>query len=286
MNDQEMEAYLNQMRAMGMDEDMIAAYRQQYEQSMKLVSQIHHLTLDELGISVKAMSMELADAIPLAEDTDLTVAQQWGIACGADLAFMNDDLLNTLGNSDNKEDAQRILSEWWGVDARDELIETFSYLKASGHRLRFTIVDTALRMTDTAEAKAYLQEHVDDFETAVDWFRNMRNAYEQFTEDGFLQECAALPNLLAWDYVRIINLCRNGIDAGYLNRPEALAIVMNVAKTLQENYSSWKDLSLCYQFGRYVWGGSDQYEILKSGMEKLLTDENSPWVKLDWHMKL
>ena len=41
-----------------------------------------------------------------------------------------------------------------------------------------------------------------------------------------------------------------------------------------------------YQFGRAVWGGLEQYEDLKEGMEWLLTEEDSPWVTLPFTMKL
>lgn len=291
MINQEIEAYLQQLKAMGMTDDMIAAYRQQYEESMQAVSQVQEQmagidTPGQINDLLDTLGINMTNQITLAENTNLTPGQQWGVACGADLAYLSDYSLNTLETFEEKEYVRQQLSEWWDVDGGDELKEMIAYLKEQGHRRQFAHVDTALRMSSTAEAKAYLKENLEDFETAMEWFHNMRNAYEQFAEDGLLPEKPAMPNLIAWDYARIINLCRNGFDAKYMNKPEALAIIAEAAKTLQQSYSSWRELSISYQFGRYVWGGEEEYEILKEGMEDLLDAENSPWVCLDWNTKL
>ena len=280
INKEMIEAQLQQLRNMGMTEDLIGTYRQQIEASMQAAEQ--------MGVDIgQAYDTTMDSSITMSETTDLTPEQQWGIACGADLALLNDHPLNTLETDVSKSMIRQQLSDWWGVDGKDELQDMFNYLAEGGHRFRFAHVDKALRMSGTAEAKKYLKDNLnEDFDTAMDWFRNMREAYEQFAEDGLLPENASLPNLIAWDYVRVINLCRNGFDAKYISKKEALEQIMITARKLQKEYSSWKELSVCYQFGRYVWGGDDQYEMLKEGMEELLSDENSPWINLDWNMKL
>ena len=280
INKEMIEAQLQQLRDMGMTEDMISTYRQQIEASMQAAEQ--------MGVNIgEAYDTDLDSSITMAETTDLTPEQQWGVACGADLAVLNDHPLNTLETGSSKSMMRSQLSDWWGVDGRDELLAMFAYLEEGGHRHRFAHVDTALRMSATAEAKKYLEDNLDDdFDTAMEWFHNMREAYEQFAEDGLLPENAPLPNLMAWDYVRIINLCRNGFDAKYIKKEEALETIMKTAKQIQKEYSSWKELSISYQFGRYIWGGDDQYDMLKEGMEDLLSDENSPWVNLNFNDEL
>ncbi len=290
-NNKELEAYLQQLKAMGMNDTMIEMYRQQYIQSMDMVNQMQQNmnfgqanAEDQMNAFMGAMGIQ--DGITMSEKTNLTLPQQWAIACGADLAYLNDHPLNTLGTDEDKNDIRTQLSEWWDVDGKDELLDTIAYLENGGHRERFFIVNNALQMKSTAEAKKFLNENIEDYDTAMEWFHNMRNAYEQFTADGLLPANPDFPNMMAWDFVRIINLCRNGFDAKYLTEKEALEIIMKTARTIQPCFNSWKELSVSYQFGRYVWGGDDQYEILKDEMNDLLTDPKSPWVVLDWNMKL
>lgn len=290
MKDNEMEAYLQQLKSMGMTDEMIALYAQQMEQSMQMAAQFGGDDMSGMAENMLgAMGFDGDDdGITMADTTDLTPEQQWGIACGADLALLNDHPLNTLETGDERRDARTLLSEWWGVDGRDELLETIASLQEDGAHTEFQHVDAALRMGSTTEAKKYLQENCDDFDQAMEWFHNMREAYEQFAEDGLLPAGAPMPNLISWDYARVVNLCRNGFDAKYLDREEALDTIMKMAKAIQQSYASWRDLSISYQLGRYVWGGGEdgQYEALQEGMEELLSAENSPWVNLDWNMKL
>jgi len=56
--------------------------------------------------------------------------------------------------------------------------------------------------------------------------------------------------MLIWNYARIINMTRGSIDAEYLSREEALDIIMRCANPIRNMYTSWKQLSLSYQFAR------------------------------------
>ncbi len=290
-NNKELEAYLQQMKAMGMDDNMLEIYRQQFIQSMQMVGQMQQNTAftqtgAEEQVNALFNAMGIQGGITMAEETDLTLPQQWAVACGADLAYLNDYPLNTLGTEEDKNTIRMQLSEWWDIDGKDELSDTIDYLEKGGHRERFAVVNKALRMSSAAEAKKFLKEKTDDYEASMNWYCNMRAAYEQFTADGLLTADPDFPDTIAWDYVRIINLCRNGFDAGYFTKKEALDIAGKAARVIQPRYRSWRELSISYQFGRYVWGGDDQYDILKEEMDDLLSDPESPWVKLDWNMKL
>ena len=303
MNDA-IESALQQMRAAGMDENTIELYRQQ----MQMAQEMNQFAAPEFTSFAKQSTefaeqfqdpdfqTELAssflegddeDEVVMKENTTLTPAQQWGIACGADLAFLNGYPLNTLEEDVDQEMMQSQLSEWWGIESKDDLIEMLDSLGEGRHCIDFAILDKAFRMDEDEGAK-FLAEHFtddEDMEVAIDRINNLAEAYEQFKADGLWKKSTP-PNFIAWDLVRRINVCRNGFDAGFITEKEALKIIVDTAKRLQKEFKSWRELSIAYQFGRYIWGGDDQYEWLKDGMETLLTHEESPWVNLDWNTAL
>jgi hypothetical protein len=89
-----------------------------------------------------------------------------------------------------------------------------------------------------------------------------------------------------WDLGRLINITRFAFDGGLIDRKTALALLKEAALLIKKTYTSWKDLSIAYQFGRAVWGGLGEYEELQEGMEQLLTETDSPWVTLPFDMEL
>jgi hypothetical protein len=95
-----------------------------------------------------------------------------------------------------------------------------------------------------------------------------------------------VPNMLIWDLGRLINISRFAFDAKIIDRATALSYIKDAALLIKKNYKSWKELSVGYQFGRAGWGGMDEYEELKEGMEQLLSEKDSPWVTLAWNTKL
>ena len=302
MNDA-IESAIQQMRAAGLDENTIELYRQQ----MIAAQQAAQFTAPEFTSFAKQsedfaeqfqnpdFQAELAgtllgndeDELVMKENTTLTPAQQFGIACGADLAFLNGYSLNTLEEDVDQETIQEQLSEWWGIEDKKDLLEILVSLSQGRHCVEFNVLDKALKMNEEDGAK-FLAEHFpdeDDMDVAISRLENLAEAYEQFKADGLWKKSTP-PNLIAWDLVRFVNLCRNGFDAGLLSQEEALKCISDIAKLLQKEFKSWKELSIAYQFGRYIWGGDDQYEWLKEGMETLLTHNESPWVNLDWNMAL
>ncbi len=298
MNQQNnMEEYWQHLRSMGLSEEMIALYQQQMEQTMNLSSNWTN-QLNQFSENIKQINQlfsgddagEAADApsdIRLNPDTKLTAEEQWAIACGADVAFANGQYLNDLATGLGKSSCRELLSEWWDIDSTEELQEMIAWLKESGHRLEYDTICQALNTVSVKESKAFLREYAaaNKLEEAVvlDRMRNTRDALELFRGKGLIAQDAQ-PEMLIWDFGRIINLSRAGFDAGYLSHGEALEHIMHCAPTIKRIYASWKDLSLSYQFARCVWNGvdADDFELFQENMKQLLWKEHSPWVVLPW----
>lgn len=289
---------MQSLKAMGLTDEVIAIYRQQFEQSMQFSNQwasqlnqfgqnIQQFSAMFTGDAGQANQPAYAQSIVINPQTTLTTAQQWAIACGADLAFLNGQFLNDLTTGFDKHECRELLSEWWDIDSKEEALETIEWLFTEGHRIQYDIIWQAMNTVSIKESKAFLREHVVanqmEEETALQRLRNMRDAIEIFQEHQLINKDTQ-PEMLIWDFARIINLSRGCFDAGYLTKEEALAIIMRCIEPIRNMYTSWKQLSVSYQFARCVWNGMEdgEFEEMMKGMQVLLTDANSPWVKLKW----
>lgn len=294
-------AYLQQLKNMGLSDEMIEMYRQQMTQSMNIAGawaqQLGQFT-ENMQLFNQAFTGDSGTGgnhapgdIRLDPAASLPPARQWAIACGADLAYINGQWLNCLATGLDKKTCRHLLSEWWDIDSAEELENTLRWLKEEGHRYQFDIIWQALNTVSVKESKEFLRAYVVknsmDEEVVLERMRNMRDAIELFREDGLLEGIEA-PDMMIWDFARIINLCRAGADAGYLAETAAWQYIMDAARSIQPVYRSWKQLSVSYQLARCVWGGGDEedYARMKAGMNVLLQRPESPWAQLPWDTRL
>jgi len=299
------EQYLQSLKAMGLSDEAIEVYRQQMEQSIQMSNQWAS-QMNQFGQNMQQFNaMFSGDAanmdafnvnqqpngILINPDSTLTTAQQWAIACGADLAMLNGQYLNDLTTGFSKQDCRSLLSEWWDIDSKEELMEQIDWLFTEGHRIQYDIIWQAMNAISIKESKDFIRQHVAtnkmEEEVALQRLRNMRDTIELFAEHNLTGKDTQ-PEMLIWDYARIINLTRGGFDAGYIDREAALEIIGRCIEPVRKMYTSWKQLSVSYQFARCVWNGieEDEFKDMMEGMEVLLTDPSSPWVKMKWDERI
>ncbi|MDF2186802.1 DUF1266 domain-containing protein [Paraflavitalea sp. CAU 1676] len=296
MDKNAIDQYLQSLKAMGLSDDTIAMYKQQLEQSMQFSSQWAG-QLNQFGQQMQQFNTlfnnDASDtdddtpAILLNPDSQLSNQELWALACGADLALLNGQYLNDLTTGFSRQECRNMLSQWWDIDSKEEAQETIEWLFTEGHRIQFDIIWQAMNTVSIKESKAFLRDHVvkDEMEeeTALQRLRNMRDALELFQERKLISKDTQ-PEMLIWDFARIINLSRGSFDAGYLTQGEAMGYILRCVGPIRSMYNSWKQLSVSYQFARCVWNGIDEEEFvdMMEGMNLLLTDANSPWVKMPW----
>ncbi|NLR80232.1 DUF1266 domain-containing protein [Chitinophaga eiseniae] len=299
MDQQYMDKYWEQLRNMGFSEDMINLYKQQVEQSMSQAdswnAQMSVFTenikqFNQMFGGDDADVCDMDDQPPvirLHAGSRLMPEQQWAIACGADIAFVNQQYLNDITTGMSKADCREQLSEWWDIDSTAELVDMLNWLRESGHRIEYDIIWQAINMVSMKESKAFLREYIasNELEEAVvmERLRNTRDALELFKERKLIDK-SLQPDMLIWDFARIINLSRAGYDAGYLTYEAALDYMMQCVPLIKRSYTSWRHLSLSYQFARCVWNGVEMgsFETLHANMEYLLLAPESPWKRLSF----
>ena len=277
------ENYLNMMRqtlkASGLSDAQIEQTLEAQKAAMQAYGNMDGAALRQAAAGMEGYMKNMAAALGNAgaeadsyfefvEKPSINKSWQWAVACGADLIHLRGDIINDLGTGTDKETVLEMLSAQWGIDNKKDFIEMAESLKKGRHSAVYH--------------KLAAGEAVEGFEEEAD---NLKQAAALFKKDKLIAK--KIPDMLIWDLGRLINISRFAFDGKLITRKEALGYLKEAALLVKKHYTSWKDLSVAYQFGRAVWGGiDDEYGELKDGMEQLLTEEDSPWVTLPFDMEL
>lgn len=204
--------------------------------------------------------------------------KEWALAASAILMEVNNQRHDLLGgefrNAENIESRRMMLSSWWSIESREDLLETLAWLKDEGHRKEFSETGEML-FTLTPEEVATCVARAQDDEELLHQFELVREFYPRLGSKS----------LMAWDLGRYIALCRWGYLVGYFSEDEAWARIMPAARMLRQHFSSWGEMADNYLLGREYWS----YNITKANgaqyrqvVSKLLRDPSSPWCQCPW----
>jgi hypothetical protein len=206
--------------------------------------------------------------------------KRWSLATTGVLTEFNRERHDILGGEEQSEEGvirqKKLLSDWWGVDCREDLFFVLDWLEQVGHRKRFEEMGQYMKKLSEADFRAMLsglvQEDSSSWETVLRyWFWLGRKS------------------ILGWDFCRYIHLCRKGYYLGYLSENEAWRMIMPKARVLQETFDSWKDLGENYLVGREFWSlerTKESGRYFHQAFKKLLEDPDSPWNTIPWDLNL
>ena len=69
----------------------------------------------------------------------------------------------------------------------------------------------------------------------------------------------------------------------YITDEEAWQYIDIAYEMTKTEFSSWHDMAMSYIVGRSLWGGKSAYNsVMKDMADKLLAQEDSPWVRYAW----
>ena len=194
------------------------------------------------------------------------------MAFAAPLLVYNDEAVDAVESEVLPETYRAQLQSWWGITDRDSTLEIVRWLLLEGHHAD---ADAALALMRGDQPKAGdPEEKAEDVQLIAEFM--IRNGY-----------CTAetLPQtVIAWDLVRIANLGRWALHAGYLSEEEMWQVMQVAADTAREHFSSWEEYGRSFAFGRGVWHGDEEdcqtaWEIVTT----LLEEETSPWQQIPWN---
>lgn len=96
-------------------------------------------------------------------------------------------------------------------------------------------------------------------------------------------------SITGWDFARYINLCRWGVQVGYLSEDEAWPRVMYAAGILQQTFASWQEFGENYLIDREFWSLRQTQKdgpAMRASYLRLLNDPRSPWNQIPWELAL
>lgn len=208
--------------------------------------------------------------------------QRWALATTAILAEVNGDHHDQLGctmiDNDSRSLFQDLLRDGWRVTDRASLLDTLEWLETEGHRSEFARMGKDITAMSPMEL-ATIKKRLRNDEAELHRIKIVQEYYGPLGERG----------ILGWDLIRYITVCRWGYAAGYLSEAEAWQCIMPMARELQQNFHSWKELGQNYLIGRDFWSYTGAQVFRSSfytAFNRLCTEKSSPWVTLPWNLDL
>jgi hypothetical protein len=206
--------------------------------------------------------------------------KEWGLAASALLTELNREHHDTLAGvtitEERKIHNRQRMETWWGIQSRQDLLNTLAWLDETGHRRMFAALGERVSQMEPEEFDKLLTHA--DAENANS-LRIARRYYRKLGEQS----------LVAWDYARYISLCREGYSVGYLSEDEAWQRIIYAARILQRTFGSWQELGENYLIGREFWSLAQTQkdgEAMRTIYSRLLSNSNSPWNRIPWALDL
>ena len=204
----------------------------------------------------------------------LTAEQRRLMAFAAPLLVYNDEAVDVVESEVLPETYRAQLQSWWNITDRDSTLEIVRWLLLEGHHADADAALARLQGRVAEPGAGDPEEKAEDVRLIVEWM--IGNGY-----------CTAetLPRtVIAWDLVRIANLGRWALHAGYLSEEEMWQVMRVAADVAREHFASWEEYGRSFAFGRGVWHGDEEdcqtaWEIVSA----LLEEETSPWRHIPWN---
>lgn len=229
------------------------------------------------------------DTLEYNKESKASLTQMKAISCGALATFNHQLYLNSFQTGLQKQEAQRLLKDWWGVNDKLSLRKCISQIENREHSRLWDIIWNALQtfpveLWEESEDDifALIEDEVDNLEQAEIFLYNIVDVYA-FLADFLKIDSKGTYSIEAWDLCRGINICRWAYDAEYCSEKEAEQCIMRFAKQLYSKYKSWESMSISYILGAAMKDGNiDTVNDLLHAHHVLLNNSKSPWQLIDW----
>lgn len=216
----------------------------------------------------------------------------WALAALAPLARLRKwhwrELYGRTPQRRHRRRARRFLRREWDIRKPEQWAETAEWLLETGHRMAFQAeIDHILGMDEAA-----LAVHLTAIDRGEIESPHEETATEQLARIHWIrQEGDRLKEVsfLAWDLLRLMDLCRWGLLAGHIEEETARRYLLLASQALQQRFRNWSELYQHYQWGLRYWSQPShdaQRERLEKAIAYFQKRRRSPWRQLPWLLPL
>ncbi|MCI4666921.1 MAG: DUF1266 domain-containing protein [Bacteroidia bacterium] len=184
--------------------------------------------------------------------------------------------------------AKRKLKREWEIEDEEDLENTLQWLMDNGHRHEFHEVIQRIGQMDGEDVEKYLEEIAEGkygLDTAEEQ-EEERNRVAMISENRYNVRYLSF---LAWDYLRLIDLTRQGFVAGFIKEKDAWDRIISAAQVLQARYESWRDMGQHFLYAREFWSAVEMNRdgnMYQKAYKDLLNQPDSPWNLIEWGISL
>lgn len=216
-------------------------------------------------------------------NSTLTDEQLRVLTIGNVYAWQQEAVLNSLDMKLSDSRLDLILSKWWGIDNREEAIDTLEYLTQGTFSLTFPDLCEAWALYDLKKAFNFLKSKYDEDMLQRLWeqYNNLGTAWDDLRRKKIFkdfEEMCAL-GVMGWDAGRLNFVARASFNKEYISEEELWRYIQRAYDMAHSELHSWKELANSYVLGRALWNGSTDIATF-AGIA--LENKYSPWTWLKW----
>ncbi|BDR55085.1 hypothetical protein KIMH_11960 [Bombiscardovia apis] len=227
--------------------------------------------------------------------------QQWLLALGSFMCAYTGDYINAFKSTGNDSYIKMNLEDAWGIVDADSFRKTAQELIDTGHRTKFqphmelissyretlnnsgVLMKCAVNVIPNTAIPYFQKKHDMDFRQVApalglenaELVRMLEIGHGKATmeHDELLGDMRNVDNILAWDAVRLANISRLAMLAGYISQEEAEQYASQLKKQVQDTYNSWQEVGAAYTLGAIIWHPSQtRAEAMNRTVDMLLQD--------------
>ena len=255
-----------------------------YENQMNMWNGLEEdVSLEGVGTLIQNMYDSLPEGNKIKVKNGDEYIEKFEIMLSGILSYINGHDNDTLDVEEHNEffhdRINYILTEFWGIENKDDVYNTIAWLLNEGH------TDEYLGYADADTVDELINEDMDEEEIEI-----VKNGFE-FTK--YFKDKLPENIMLGWDYGRAAAIVRWSYFMNYISEEEAWEILDKIAGVMIGTFNSWKEFGISYIVGGLFWTYrkdpsetySRYYETVEA-LEGLLTEtgeeEDREWLRNPW----